>query len=339
MNVDQVILDDIPRHLNHADYDYAKQTFASMCHYVGVDPKHYGYFGSISCPGISDIDALAIGSASQLQKLHNLFLQQQQTDSDFVAMFWHPPVYLLNSIIPYVFYLHTLDGLNESTSLLLQQQASNNEEHRYLLNVIWFTFLIRTCNSMFRSSVISLRKLLLVYKNLEFSQIFFNSFVDTSSIDIISSDELRKIAFKKSFNDKFFLEAFCKKFLSTLRLFDLYCAFWESNYISHRQNSRVLLVDRNFMLTSSRRSKLNFYRRMTVFETNPVSYAIAEQFMFNGGYKNDLLDYVAVSWKVASEYRSAGLNYAFITPFSMGIYGRVYQVVRMINRLCKVGIK
>jgi len=332
--VNQIIIDDLPRFLQMDDYNLAKQEFASLCRRVGIGTDEFGYFGNISFPGISDIDALVIGSSSQLKHLQHKFEEKKLSSDIFAAVFWHPPVYLLKEVSQNVHFLHTLEGLDDGLLSRLEKLESDYEnEHQFFLNIIWFTFLVRGCINIFSEADISLRNLLLVYKNLEFSERVFCKFLNVSSEKSVRSDYLRE-NFLKSDQENIpnLMKIFHEKLQLTLNLFDSCCGRFELEGSSENNYSKHLVINKKCILKKSSNSKFTNHRYFTEFEVNPVAYEIAEQFMFSRCETRIFSDYIFKSWETVLAYNKVGLNYPFITPFGIKIQGNKMLLIRKINQ-------
>lgn len=337
MIADQTILDDVPRHLTSEDYEIAKSRFASMCRWSGIEASSYGFFGKVSCPGISDIDALAIGTSSQLRRLRSMFREERHSSERFAAMFWHPPLYVLDTAADSARFLHTLDSLEGPVSARLPENVSvRDSDYRLLLNIVWFTYLLRVCACMFRSPAVSLRKLLLVYNNLEFSQRSFSDVLGEQLAQPENSSVIRATALESSECDSpRLLRMFEERFEASLELFDSCCDLLRAKCGPASTCASHLIIGRSSVVKEDQSTGVDHHRWFTIIEANALAYSIAGQFLFARHGQGTISTYVRTSWACVSKYQKVDLDYPFITPFSIGVEGSKPGLLRIVNRCMK----
>ena len=125
-----------------------------------------GVFGEVGHPGISDLDCLVIAEDGKLATAHDRYARWRNADPDREYIFWHPPVFVSQSMLTPLTYLHTLEGLSWYYGSALIYRDSQFDESLYLYYV-WITFLLPIAVRIVKSTDVSLRKALLVLKNLQ----------------------------------------------------------------------------------------------------------------------------------------------------------------------------
>ncbi|ACA98421.1 hypothetical protein SYNPCC7002_A0411 [Picosynechococcus sp. PCC 7002] len=315
--------------MTFSDYQVAKSKFEYLCKNVGIHNNQYGYFGSISYPGISDIDAAVIGTCEQLQRLHKLFSAEKKNNAIFDYVFWHPPVYIESSILNDVHFLHTLENLN--LEALTENKKNTFLDRQDDLYLVWFTFLIRVCISILRGRKISLRLLLLVYKNLEASELFFCNQLKFEPNKLENSQQIRELIFSHKISKDYFFSIFKRKFEFLLSLFDQYCFILSKN--KSLKYRGFFILSKNTIISPSSKSDISLVSNIAFLKLNQFAFNFLIHFVLWDEYVNNsgLFDYFLASKKTAKFYRENNLHYSFVTPFGINIQNN--QVSRKINKL------
>lgn len=332
------IIDDIPRHLTLDDYKEASIHFEALCIRAGLPKENIGYFGSISFPGISDIDAAVVGNAAQLKKLDELFIEEQTKPGEFAHMFCHRPVYLLDKALPFINNLHTLNGLDDRIGILIKNTGSPHAapEHK-LLNIVWFTFLLQTISQIQRAKTVSLRSLLLLYKNIEYSNTVFSGMSSTNKApSCIKSCDLRKSIWERTYDMDQLVNSFDCLFTDTLVKFDNYCERLSPVRSGKAQTTRPVIVDKSFTVIPARVSKLEHARTVSILYVNDYAYHLAKDFFIKTSYCNLISQYMSCLRNAHSMYVSAGLPNPFVTPFQIQLKGVTGLMKIGLNRLLSV---
>lgn len=169
---------DIKSHLGIASYENAISKFQSLARSAGISSSQIGYFGEIRDPSISDIDVTIISKPYILRKVHQSFLAQCEADSDFQYCFYHPPVYIDSRLADSIKYVHTLDYRRTELFQNVELEYDNHnlsDSEQYCLNLSWFLSLIKPSIDILNGTERSLRRSLLLHKNLLRSYKFFSN--------------------------------------------------------------------------------------------------------------------------------------------------------------------
>ncbi|ANV89538.1 hypothetical protein [Picosynechococcus sp. PCC 8807] len=314
------IIDDLPRYLTIEDYQSTKQQFEKICKQSGLSKDQFAYFGSVSCPQVSDIDALVVGSEQQIRLIHKLFLDEQKKNKVFNDIFWHPPVYLLDSPSNSSIYLHTLENLDR-TITINSKPVNQHNPYSSGLYFTWITFLLSIIGSVTCKKNIPLRLLLLLYKNIEVSEMYLgrkNKFISTKKINI-SSDYIRKLALEdyKS-NQDAILKAFISKIRGLMFSFDLYCNFIEKKNNKYDTPKFSFINKKNLALTSKKTS-INQFGKLILTNLNPVAMTAL---LYWKKYPDipkeyEYFEYIKISKETINLYKEKGFYYNFVTPFGI----------------------
>lgn len=157
------------RHVDESYYHVAYAQFETAAMEYGA--LSVGYFGNISWPSISDLDVLVCFQDSTykegVQRLNELIESSDQLSYCFM----HSPVYVSESMMPWVKFVHTLNGLS-ITKGDLELNVENIADLSYstFLNDIWsYYFLCLGSKIVDEIDYFSTRFLTLVLKNLHTS--------------------------------------------------------------------------------------------------------------------------------------------------------------------------
>jgi hypothetical protein len=151
---------DVPA-LSAADYE---RTLARFVEYVSDLPGVQAVyrFGSLSHPGISDLDVLVVVADDVSPWTLQGILAATRTDPITQFLFAHPPLVVPEAEVAEVRWVHTLDGLGPVWGVALDVPAPPEEVRRWLrvAEYVDFTFSVR---SVLRSlEEVGLRNLLLL---------------------------------------------------------------------------------------------------------------------------------------------------------------------------------
>lgn len=309
-----LIRDDLDRGLTYSDYERARQQFIDMAQACGIRPDGIGFFGETGCPGISDIDAIAVGEPNQLRLLREKVEALREIDRVFGYCFWHPPVYALENISVSLRTLHTLHGLQPLESGPLSSLESLQEEE-WVLSVVWFTFLLRCLRE--RSPAPSLRWLLLLYRNLEHSLLFFHKHVAEKFLP--SSVLRQRVMAPGSESSPLVVELFNQIVESAIAAFDKACAVPVPVPESHQARTAVAYGLRG-RLRLAAKTELDAKNSHTIW-VNRTALDVALVHVLPGLASTRFEKFIADSGRVAGVYQRAGLPYPFVTPFGIPISG------------------
>ncbi|MFH1499599.1 MAG: hypothetical protein ABII82_17450, partial [Verrucomicrobiota bacterium] len=189
------ILDDVRRDLRKEDYDDAMASFLRICRECGVEDSAVGFFGNIGEPGISDIDAVVVGTGEVLSHLSLRHQEERRRSVLFAYVFWHDPLWLLEDAQKWCARLHTLENLRwvaaDCARTWTMEQGGGS-----VLRVAWFIYLMGIHRSWLRKvrsgSSLGLRQLLLLHKNLHHSIEFFGDGSPLEMADMLTPVPLRQ---------------------------------------------------------------------------------------------------------------------------------------------------
>jgi hypothetical protein len=150
-----------------------------------------GQIGEISEPSISDIDCLVVVRDGQVNNAYRSFSTWRGRKEERSYLFFHPPLFIAESMESHVPYLHSLNALR----WLYQETAFTNNPgtgYRYYLNLVWASYILSiSMNMYFNRTAQSLRKALLILKNIHISLDFLQSRGDAHERYVARSETIR----------------------------------------------------------------------------------------------------------------------------------------------------
>ncbi len=314
------VVNDIPRHLSMDDYREAQDFVTSLCLRHGIGPEYVGFFGKIGCPGISDIDVVIVGHASRLTRVLEDF-DRRYGDSDWLrSMYRHPPLFLLEDCVTFAPRLHTLIGLAEP----LRGHVFNSTEPRggtsydAVLHAMWMTFLIKFVAGLGRRGTISARTLLLVHKNLEYSERYFGDLIAsgrayTSPVQR-DSQTIRRLTLEGR-NVQHLAFDFIEQFEAAKHAFAQFQPE-EPRVRRHVADHRVLLHD-DFVCVRGSRTVVRRFRSKLIGTTLPWLFEATRRYVEGDEGDDDVGEFIRASIRAQGPYQRAGLRYPFVGPFGL----------------------
>jgi hypothetical protein len=302
---------DVRRDLSFDDYEAVHQKLIEACRRRGIPHDQVGLFGSVTSPGISDLDALIIGEPAWLRRVREDIQRLRQEDPRAREILWHEPVYLLQSISGYAAGLHTFHGLAGSMKHIISDATPLATQSRKALDHVWFTFLAAVCTRMTMQRVLSQRAVLLIQKNLEVSAARFASKDGRMpSTAPCSSQVLREGILEGRSVD--LLKAFHATQDHAFRAFDATCAPGSERVrdVSLRRLGRRVLIRR------APRSGITPMGPVALLSVREPAFMLSRIYRSDGPRSEALDAYVRLSREVAAAYSGTGLPYPFVTPFS-----------------------
>lgn len=336
------IYDDIDRSITFEDYEMVQHEFKKICLESGISSKKIGFFGEISCPSVSDIDALVIGNNASIRKAQRKINSLVKESDYFSYCFQHNPIYILEDEVDSAKYLHTLNGARfpySDSSEMIGKLKNDNFDHIKLLYIVWFTFLVKAASGLFTNKTISLRRLLLIDKNIEYS---FNFFVDEINchpdVSLISSSDLRKkIVYTQTLESRDeaeIIEIFHERFLATCNIFDRYCEKFQGNSINQRNDPRFLFSAKPFFILKAQSTKIHILGRFSIIETNPFAFHLGNQYLRGFDSSSNTLDfYIKTLLRNSAVHIKSGIRKPFITPFGLPRISPIYFGFRYLNSI------
>ncbi|KAA3603965.1 MAG: hypothetical protein D8M57_16215 [Candidatus Scalindua sp. AMX11] len=324
------VIDDLPRDLGYKEYEYSQARFEAVCNDVGIKSVRIGYFGNISCPGVSDIDAVVVGRPLQILKLERKFEEECNSDPILRKTFWHRPVYLIDEILEDANILHSMYNVQFISGTCNPNIMRPDDDSMECLHMVWWSFLIIVVMGIYRSRLVPLRLLLLIHKNLETSEHYFASLNDVNSKMERKSEKLRGKVINSDFIDEaYILDEFWLQFRSTCLAFDQFCAPTEDN--KNTNGLRPFFPNRSTVLFAKKITTLNQLGGFKFVGVPNGLIKIGEGFigLINGN--NKILEYSEASRRVARIYQEKELSYPFITPFAISLSKSRLRMIKIIN--------
>lgn len=334
------IVDDLDREILYSDYEKIKDKFVKICEECGVSKKNIAFFGTIGHPGISDLDAVVVSSPDLLKKIDVAFNYKRSQSSVFSYVFWHPPVYVINKVINYFKYLHTLESLTPlvEDSIFSDDVSMPSENDKKVLNIVWFIFLINVYSGIYKRAMnanpISLRLILLIYSNIMKSYLFFNK--EKIPEYIISSNSLRSIILDSRDTihiNNFLWEKLSSLFLLAVNQFDLFCNR-RVHQIKNPANLGQILIFPEYILRSSPYTQLSFKKKVIVLDVNRFYFTLAKSFLFGMNFSISFEKYIHDSTLCMQEYMLSGIKYPFIKPIAIPETKFKKVLLTNANKIC-----
>ncbi len=140
--------DDLRRDLAAADYAATEAEFLALCAAGGIPAGDVAFFGTVSAPGISDIDAAVVASAEQIHRLRERFRDWVRASATRAYLFWHEPVWILEDVRGEAGCLHSLAELRPVISggradELRVAPADMTPAERAALHLGWYVLLLK----------------------------------------------------------------------------------------------------------------------------------------------------------------------------------------------------
>ncbi|MEO7045363.1 MAG: hypothetical protein ABI091_08680, partial [Ferruginibacter sp.] len=302
------------------DYAQVKARFIELCCGCGVTKEKIGFFGNVGFPGVSDLDAIVCDRAEKLLEIEILHKKELEVNRKYKFIFWHTPVFLPNQALLYASSLHTLNDLKfEANGLKLQKPSVHQLE---VLHINWFVFLLWVISSIkkkyYKNKPTSLRLLLLVYKNLMYSNNVFCPKTNMTQ-DLLPADGLREFV-KLHYDDlnsgveKVIYDRLFNLFDLSLSNFDEYC---KSSFLFKDQklveNQSFLFM--SFLLFCRKRntgSSLKMKGGLVVMDLNPYAFQFVVDITKNNSNNLMVNDYINDLKKCKEICESKNISFPFM---------------------------
>ena len=318
-----VVHDDLLRHLSLDDYEEAKRILEELCHRHGVARERVGYFGRVGHPGISDIDAVIVGDAPRLTRVVQEFEKRREESAWLRSMFWHEPLYVLDDVLEIVSRLHTLVGLSEPLREELHAHPATSAPPTApspdeVLHGIWMTFLVQVVAGLWRLKDVSARTLLLVHKNLEYSERYFSERRPGSepqgSSAHLNSEAVRSLALEGR-SVATLATDFSAQYEAARRAF---AEYWRQAPGASQQSTGLsLLVYRRFVCIRGGQTTVRRFRGASVGVATPWPFDVTQRFARGHEGDDAVGQYVRTAIMARRAYERAGLAYPFVGPFGL----------------------
>ncbi len=180
--------------LEEKHYEQALKTFIHNCAEELSDDAAFYTFGKIRTPGVSDIDLLLVVRDEEWHKAYKITQSLITSSELFCYLFVHPPIIVSRSIIPHLFYIHSLYHCTyiygEKDHLAEKDYFDDDVETRLIRHAVWASYM-RIAALQLQGPRIGLRKALELMNILLTSALTGNDFL-TNRLEInLSTDAIR----------------------------------------------------------------------------------------------------------------------------------------------------
>lgn len=331
------IVDDVKWDIGADAYAAASKRFVTLCDTCGVARERVGFFGAVSFPGVSDLDALVVGDASTLANVAALHQEEARKSDVYGYLFWHEPLWVLEEAVGHAHRLHTMDGLSCADGVAdapLSGVLTDGE--RRVLNVAWLVFLLGALAEVGakarRGEHMGLRLLLLMHKNLWHSMRVFGQ-AGKSPDGLMTADELRAWA-KERCEQGDVVEVGRIVWTQIIGALGEACAGMD---VACREVSADMGACAPWIFTR----RIIFRRGAdTVFDEgsgrivlNPYAFAVAKGYLKGGSQKSDIERFSMAAQRCRPLYAQAGLTYPFLEPITIARGGWKKTLTLGVNRL------
>ncbi len=333
------ITDDVRWDLPKEAYAAVSARFVDLCQECGLGPDKTGFFGEAGFPGVSDVDALAIGEAEALRRARRKHEELRGKWPEYGYLFWHQPLWILPAVVADAAELHTMDNLrcaNGSSDRLLPGTTGD----RKILQVIWALFLLDAATRMTVTSELgspmSLRRLLLVHKNMHHTMVSFGNGERAGERPLLGADELRETAKNlcrrgETAELTVIVEA---QLLGALEVachrMDVVCGE-RVDVAGGPARDSGWIVTRGMLF--QRAPTTAFHPGKRRIGLAPPAFRVAKDHLYGRSECAEMSRYLAAEKRCRLAYGRAGVEYPFIAPLAVARCGWRRGIVTAVNRL------
>ena len=336
------ILKDLNLNLLNDDYTNAKDRFIELCCDAGITKEKIGFFGNVGFPGISDLDAFVCDIPERLIQLERLHKNELEKSPNYKYIYWHTPVLLPDLAIEYTSFLHTLHGLVfQANGLKICKPTVQNSE---ILNMVWFLSLIRRVISIkkhyLNKKPTSLRLLLLVYKNLEYSHNVFSGKANSDQ-NIMPADNLRehvKLRYDdlNSSIDHTVYHNFFNIIEASFSSFDNYCrnsSVFKNELSKYSNQSYAFLSLSLICRKNNKGSSVKIRGRIAIIDLNPHAFLLVVNLINNYSNDQSINNYIKSLNGCKAICNSHNIGFPFIDVASKPaiLFNRI--ILRILNNI------
>lgn len=272
----------------------------------------FGEFGNASFPSISDLDVFVCLKDENFISDYKKILNFIDLDETRQYLFFHDPLIIPESILPFLNQFHTLYNLNFTYKNCEVFIPFSSSEQLHFLNTIWTTYLMGICPSILINQQFGIRDKLLVLKNI--CQSIVN--IDANSDALKINEKVRN----QVINGELLSDDINKIFESKLR--ELFLRSNEikiSNEVGLTKKNKFKINKNKTFLPSNQNAFLISKNDISIFLNNRM-FNFLEQLYNRKSKDNQLQIYIDNSMKIDSICRKLGLSYPFISPFGYQFY-------------------
>tara|TARA_B110000879_G_C11119767_1_gene491226 strand:+ start:220 stop:1185 length:966 start_codon:yes stop_codon:yes gene_type:complete len=272
----------------------------------------FGEFGDASFPSISDLDVFICLKDDNFELQRKNIITFINEDEIRKYLFFHDPLILSESLLPYFKTFHTAYNLtftfHENNIVIPNPKLGQLQ----LLNQIWTTYLMAICPGLLNNLKLGIRDKLLVLKNI--CQSITN--IDNTSNALVRSDEIRHLVYQNKIN----MKDVNTEFESLLR--QLYEKANKIHFEENQQTSTKEKIKVEINKTFRKKKNNNFLTELNqnYIELNSNMFNLFLQF-YNKKSDNKLIqNYINESITANDLCKQMNTPYPFIVPFGFQFY-------------------
>lgn len=174
-------------------YKTGLQAFIDKCSLSLSEETAFYTFGSVSTPGVSDIDLLMIVRDEEWQRARQIAHEIILSSGFLYYLFSHEPVIAPKSMAPHLYFLHTLENciqVHGKSDPLANIYPSRLQNMQFLRHAVWASFMRIAALELDRTCI-GLRRTLILMHNLLISATCGNNFLNRPLMINLSTDEIR----------------------------------------------------------------------------------------------------------------------------------------------------
>jgi hypothetical protein len=312
-------------YLTNTDYSEAYKDLEEFC-VENTNLLLYGEFGDASFPSISDLDVFICLKDEEFKDDKAKIIKFIESDENRKYLFFHDPLIIPLTLLPYLNKFHTTYNLKLSFNLNGVDIPKKDQNQINFLNIIWTTYLIGIGPSVLINKKFGVREKLLVLKNI--CQSISN--IEQSTDELLFSEEVRLKAFENELSLKEVENIFKEK----LHLLNSKFKLGKVNFKHRNKNLFRLANDKTFIkdLVNSFDTSNN---EITI-RLNSEIFDLFTQFYYKKSEDSLIQNYIDDSKKVYSLCKKMNIKFPFITPFgcqfhNVGVRGFLYRKLILNN--------
>lgn len=297
--------------LSQVDYMNAYKDLESYC-IQNTNLLLYGEFGNASFPSISDLDVFICLEDSNFVEDRNNIIAFIDSNDTRKYLFFHDPLILAETVLPYLRLFHTCYNLEISFNKDSKLIPPVNVDDLKLLNVIWTTFLIGIGPEIIINGKYGVRDKLLVLKNI--CQSIVN--IDADSEALHFSEIIRRQAFRNELSIEEVNEIF------EIMLRELYSVSHKLKFDESEINisRNKIKVEKNKTFIHSDRNNFTILNKKVIIELDNQLYSFFTQFYNRKSNSIQIQKYIDNTLILNLNCKKKRFVYPFITPFGFHFF-------------------
>ena len=278
-----------------------------------TNPLLIGEFGDASFPSVSDLDVFICLNDNNFAKQRKRIINYIYSDNIRQYVFFHDPLILPESLLPYFKAFHTAYNLKLSYQIGNISFPEINQEQLDFLNTIWTTFLMGIGpNFILNTSQSKFRDKLLVFKNI--CQSISN--LDKNKDALLFSEEIRKSVFDNKLKFLDFCVIFEEKFKELFRKTNEL----PLNYTNYTIRKDRFRIEKNKSIIVAAQNDFEISKGEIILKLNPSFFNFFSQFYYNKSEDSTIQKYINNSIIIRKICKKMNFEYPFIVPFGYQYY-------------------